>query len=343
MPNIVVLVTIAAALAYNFMNGFHDTANAIATSVLTRALSISQAIIYAAGLNFLGALVSAKVAMTIGKGIVAPGTTNEVVVLAALLGGMIWLLITWYLGLPTSSSHTLIGGIVGAVIADHTTNMAAPGQFGFVSQYGTLNPAGLERILIALFASPVIGVIAGTLFMVLLLHIFGHIAPTKLNRHFKRLQVVSAGFMAFSHGSNDAQQVMGVIALSLFTSGFYTGDFYIPLWVKIASAIAMGLGTAFGGWRIIKTIGRNVVELKPIHGFAAETASAGVIQIATHLGLPVSTTHVIASAIMGVGLSRRVSAVKWGVVTQILGAWVMTIPVSMVFGALAYWILRHFI
>jgi len=335
MPSLVA-ITVAAALVFNFINGFHDTANAIATSVLTRALSITQAVFFAAGLNFLGAIVSIKVATTIGKGIVDPADTTNTVVLAALVGGICWLLITWYLGLPTSCSHTLIGGIVGAVMADHITVQAGAGTLGWTVNYGVLQFAGLKKIVLALLLSPIFGIVIGVVLMILLLRIFGHCAPGLLNRYFRRFQILSAGFMAFSHGSNDAQQIMGIITLTLVSSGVL-GTFVIPFWVKLASAAAIALGTAVGGWRIIKTVGRKVMALKPIHGFAAETAAASVIQVATHLGAPVSTTHVISTAIMGVGLSRRLSAVRWGVVSQIVAAWIVTLPVSMLFGALAYW------
>ncbi len=337
-----VWVTVAVALTFDFMNGFHDTANAIATSVLTRALSIRQAIVFASGLNFLGAVVSVRVAATIGKGIVDPADTSHTVVLAALLGGITWLLITWYLGLPTSCSHALVGGVIGAVLADHTTLQAGGGMLGWGVNYGVLQYAGLTKIFVSLLLSPIFGVIVGVALMITLLHIFGHCAPAALNRHFKRFQIMSAGFMAFSHGSNDAQQVMGIITLTLVASGAL-GTFIVPFWVKVCSATAMALGTAAGGWRIIKTVGRKVMELKPIHGFAAETAAASVIQFATHFGAPVSTTHVISTAIMGVGLSHRLTAVRWGVVGQIVGAWILTLPMSMFFGALAHWIIHNWL
>jgi inorganic phosphate transporter, PiT family len=332
-------ITVATALLFAFMNGFHDTANAIATSVLTRALSIRQAIVFASGLNFLGALVSIKVATTIGKGIVDPSNTTNTVVLSALIGGIAWLFITWYFGLPTSCSHALVGGVVGAVLADHTTLHTATGTLGWTLNYGVLQVAGLEKILMALLLSPIFGVVFALILMIALLHVFGRCAPSLLNRHFRRLQVMSAGFMAFSHGSNDAQQVMGVITLTLVSSGIL-GTFAVPLWVKVISATAMALGTAVGGWRIIKTVGRKVMELKPIHGFAAETAAASVIQLATHFGAPVSTTHVISTAIMGVGMSHRLTAVRWGVVGQIVGAWILTMPMAMLFAALTYWLIH---
>ncbi len=335
--------TVVTALVFDFINGFHDTANAIATSVLTRALSITQAIVLASGLNFLGAMVSVGVATTIGKGIIDPRDTTHSVVLAALFGAITWNLITWRLGLPSSSSHALIGGVIGAVAADHTTIQAGAGAFGWHFEYGVFNLAGLEKIFLALLLSPIFGMIAAVALMIALLHVFGHFAPSTLNRHFKRFQVMSASFMAFSHGSNDAQKSMGIITLALFASGVYSGEFLVPTWVKLACATAMALGTAVGGWRIIKTVGRKVMELKPIHGFAAETAAAVVIQTATHVGAPVSTTHVISSSIMGVGVSHRLTAVRWGVVGQIILAWILTLPFCYLFGALAYWVIHNWL
>ena len=332
-------LTVATALVFDFINGFHDTANAIATSVLTRALSITQAIFLASGLNFLGALVSVSVATTIGKGIVDPADTTHSVVLAALLGAILWNLITWRLGLPSSSSHALIGGLIGAVAADYTTVQAGAGTLGWRFDYGVFNFAGLEKIFLALLLSPILGMFTGVVLMILLLHIFGRCAPATLNRYFKRLQIMSASFMAFSHGSNDAQKSMGIITLALVAGGVLP-ELVVPTWVKLSCATAMALGTAVGGWRIIKTVGRKVMELKPIHGFAAETAAALVIQGATHVGAPVSTTHVISSSIMGVGLSHRLTAVRWGVVGQILLAWILTLPLCYLFGATAYWIIH---
>ena len=338
MADLSLALTIAGALAFSFIMGFHDAANAIATSVLTRALSIRNAIIMAAGLNLLGGLVNVAVAATIGKGVVRSEFINPNVVLAALLGAIIWNLITWRLGLPSSSTHAIVGGVVGAAAARGTALGVANGYLYWQFPYHMYQAAGLVKILLALIISPLAGLIVAWLFMVLLYHLFGKVAASKLNRPFRRLQVLSAGYMAFSHGSNDAQNSMGMITMALVASG-YLSSFVVPVWVKVICAAFMAFGTAAGGWRIIKTVGRKVMELQPIHGFAAETAAATVIQLCTHLGAPISTTHVISSAIMGVGVSRRLSAVRWGVVGTILGAWVMTLPMAALMAAIAYGLL----
>ena len=338
MPEFTILAVVAAALLFDFVNGFHDTANAIATSVLTRALSIPMAILMAAGLNFLGALVGTHVATTIGRGIVDPKAVTAEVVLAALLGAVTWNTITWYYGLPSSSSHALIGGLVGAVSAANTTILAQGGSFSYSWHYSEFNAAGLGKIGAALVISPVAGLLLGFWLMIMLMWVFRHARPARLNAWFRRLQVLSAGFMAFSHGGNDAQKTMGIITMALVSAGLL-GSFEVPVWVKIACAATMALGTAVGGWRIIKTIGRNLLALAPIHGFAAETSGALVIQAATHLGLPISTTHVISSSIMGVGASRRLTAVRWKVAGQIIGAWILTLPLCMLLGAVAYWVI----
>jgi PiT family inorganic phosphate transporter len=316
-----VAIVVVFAVAFDFINGFHDTANAIATSVLTRALTIPYAILMAAGLNFLGALVSHQVAKTIGGGIVDPRVVqNQLIVVGALMGAITWNLITWYLGLPSSSSHALIGGLIGSVI-------------GFGRSDG-LNLVGLKKIFTALVISPGLGLAVGFLLMIALMWVFRHLPNHRLNRHFRRFQVVSAGFMAFSHGANDAQKSMGIITLALVM--VHPGMSLVPpAWVMLSCATAMALGTAFGGWRIIKTVGRKVMRLLPIHGFAAETSAAAVIQVATHFGAPVSTTHVISSAIMGVGSSRRISGVRWKVAGQIVLAWILTLPLCGLLGYLS--------
>lgn len=311
-------LVIAAALVFDFINGFHDTANAIATCISTRALSIRSAILMAAGLNFAGAMISTKVATTIGKGIVDPANVTQMVVLAGIFGAIIWDLITWYYGLPSSSSHAIIGGIVGAVIAH--------------AGISALHGAGLKKIILALVLSPIIGVATGFLFMVIMMWSFRNKAPHGLNKVFRKLQIVSAAFMAFSHGTADAQKSMGVITLALVSFGCIA-TFHVPTWVMVACAVAMALGTAVGGWRIIKTVGRDFVKLQPVHGFCVETASAGVILGASAIGMPTSTTHVITSAILGVGLSKRLSAVNWQIAYRIVWAWVLTIPAS---AAIAY-------
>jgi len=322
------VLVIIAALAFDYINGFHDTANAIATCVSTRALTVKSAIFMAAILNFAGAMVSTKVAATIGKGIVDKDHVTQMVVLSGILGAIIWDIITWYYGLPSSSSHAIIGGLIGGVMA-HAGAAA-------------LHWAGLKKIVLALLISPVIGTVIGFIFMVIIYWVFRKKAPSGLNKGFKRLQIVSAAFMAFSHGTADAQKSMGVITMALLSYGVIP-SFDVPTWVKIACAVAMGIGTAAGGWRIIKTVGHDFVKLQPVHGFCVETASAGVILGAASLGMPVSTTHVITSTILGVGLSKRLSAVNWTVAQRILIAWVLTIPASAIVAFASYLLLSPFL
>lgn len=324
---LVALVTVAA-LAFDFINGFHDTANAIATCISTRALSIRNAILMAAGLNFVGALISTHVATTIGKGIVDPSQVTQVVVLAALAGAIFWDLLTWHYGIPSSSSHAIIGGLIGAVIADRGA--------------GVLKWEGVTKILAAIVLSPVAGTVVAFLIMVAIFWLFRKHHPSPLNRGFRRLQILSAAFMAFSHGSNDAQKSMGVITLSLASYGAIQ-TFHIPIWVILSCAASMAAGTAMGGWRIIKTVGTDFVKLSPVHGFCAETSSAGVILTASAMGIPISTTHVITSAILGVGLSEGHRKVNWTVGVRIVWAWVLTIPASAAAGYFAYDILRPFV
>ena len=319
---VLLLIVFALAVAFDYVNGFHDTANAIATSVSTRALRADHAILMSATANFLGALTGTAVAKTISSGIATTpdGPPGQIIVAAALVGAITWNLITWRLGVPSSSSHALIGGLIGSVVA--------------ASGAGALKMDGiLNKVVVPLVASPIIGITLGFLLMVVLLNVFRRMHPRKLNDRFRRLQVVSAAFMAFSHGSNDAQKTMGVMTLALISAGILPHDAKIPLWVILLAATAISLGTAGGGWRIIKTMGQRVVKLDPVHGFAAETTAATVILTASSLGMPVSTTHVISSAIMGVGSSDRLSAVRWGVAGNIITAWILTIPAS---GAVAW-------
>lgn len=341
MPEGFLIAVVFAALAFDFINGFHDTANAIATSVLTKALTIPLAILMAAGLNFVGALVSHKVAHTIGAEIVDPAAITHGVVLAALAGAIAWNLITWYYGLPSSSSHALFGGIIGAAAVSQFGWSNDGGIVGLSLNYGVYRASGFEKTLLGLVLSPLAGYIGGFFLMVLLMWIFRRAAPARVNHWFRYLQVGSAGVMAFSHGANDAQKSMGVITMALLASGVIT-EFQIPLWVKLSCAAAMALGTSVGGWRIIRTIGRNVAELKFIHGFAAETAAASVILTATAMGAPISTTHVISSSIMGVGSSRRLSSVRWKIAGNIVTAWVFTIPAAAILSMVAYWIMGWF-
>ena len=323
------LAVLGLAVLFDYINGFHDTANSIATSVSTRALRPEQAILMSATANFVGALTGTAVAKTIASGIAMTpeGDAGQVVVAAALVGAITWNLITWRLGIPSSSSHALIGGLIGAVIA-------AVGP-------AALLPKGIvERVLFPLVLSPVLGVVIGFTLMVVLFNVFRHARPRKLNERFRRLQVVSAAFMAFSHGSNDAQKTMGIITLALVAGGIIPEPI-VPLWVIILAATAISLGTAAGGWRIIRTMGQRVVKLDPVHGFAAETTAATIILSASSIGVPVSTTHVISSAIMGVGASDRFSAVRWGVAGNIIVAWVLTIPASAIVAWLAWEVLSR--
>jgi PiT family inorganic phosphate transporter len=312
-----VITVILAALIFDFINGFHDTANAIATVVSTGVLPLRTAIYLAAVLNFVGALTGTAVASTIGKGIITPETITLLVMLAALIGAIFWNLFTWYFGIPSSSSHAMVGGLIGAGWAH--------------SGISSVQGPGLMKILFSLVLSPLIGMLVAFVFMLILFWVFRKAAPVGVSVLFRRLQMASAGFMALSHGSNDAQKTMGVITMALVAYGALemTGPkLVVPTWVILSSAAAMGLGTAAGGVRIIKTLGTKIIDLKPVHGFAAETAAASVIFTASHLGLPVSTTHCISGAILGVGASQSVSAVRWGITVRILYAWVLTIPIS---------------
>ena len=316
------LIVVALAVVFDYINGFHDTANAIATSVATRALRPQYAVLMAAAFNFIGAFAGTAVAKTIGSGLVNDESTTPTIVAAALLGAIAWNLITWLRGLPSSSSHALIGGLLGATIIAAGTS--------------ALNTQGIiNKVLIPMVTSPLIGFGGGFLLMVALFWIFRKAARKPLARRFRHLQVISAGYMAFAHGSNDAQKTMGIVTLALFSAGVIP-SVEVPLWVIVVAATAISLGTAIGGWRIMKTMGQRVVELEPIHGFAAETTGATVLLGTAYLGMPVSTTHVISSAIMGVGTSKGPRGVRWGVAGNILVAWVVTIPVTMALGALAW-------
>ena len=327
--SLLLIVVVVVAVVFDYINGFHDTANAIATSVSTRALRPSHAIIMSATANFVGALTGTAVAKTIASGIATTpsGDAGQIIVVAALLGAIAWNLLTWRLGIPSSSSHALIGGLIGAVIA--------------ASGVGALNGPGIyDKVLFPLVASPILGILIGFTAMVALLNIFKRAHPKRINDRFRRLQVLSAAYMAFSHGSNDAQKTMGIITLALVAGGVLAEP-NVPLWVIFVAASAISLGTAVGGWRIIRTMGQRVVKLDPVHGFAAETTAASIIIGASHFGMPVSTTHVISSAIMGVGASDRFSAVRWGVAGNIVIAWVLTIPASGIVAWLAWEVLSR--
>lgn len=323
----VLILIIALGLGFDFINGFHDTANAIATSVATRVLTPGQAVGMAAVLNVVGALTGTAVATTVGKGIIAPEIATQQLVIAALLSAIGWNLITWWWGIPSSSSHALVFSIVGAGVASAGSD--------------AIEVKGVTKVLKGMVNSPLLGFIGAFALLMVLLWIFAKQRPHLVQRIFGRLQILSAAFMAYSHGGNDAQKTMGVITLALGSYYGWSGsEWHVPLWVILSAATAMGLGTAIGGWRIVRTMGLKVVELRPIDGFAAETAAATVIEIASRLGIPVSTTHVISSAILGVGATRRASAVRWGIAGRIVTAWVVTIPVCVTFGWAIYHVLR---
>lgn len=317
-----VWLVVLLALAFDYINGFHDTANAIATSVSTRAISPKKAVMMTAVLNFVGALVSTGVAKTIGGDLVmSANLINAEVISAALLGAIIWNLVTWWYGIPSSSSHALIGGVIGAV-------MVAVG-------HEALNFNGIGKVFLSLVLSPIIAMILGYIIMHILLFLFGSFSPIALNDRFRNMQLLSATLMAFSHGSNDAQKAMGIITLTLLSGG-YIDTLDVPTWVKVACASAMALGTAAGGWRIISTMGTKIFKLESINGFAADLNSAITIFTATFLHLPVSTTHVVSGSIMGVGTAKRVKAVNWGVARSMVLAWFVTIPLSAIMSGIAY-------
>ena len=323
---VLLVIIVFAALLFDYTNGFHDTANSIATSVSTRALSPRTAVIMAALLNLIGALIYTDVAKTVGAGLVETDLVTLPLVLAALIGAIAWNFATWHYGIPSSSSHALVGGLVGAMLAAAGVS-------------GVLWDGVVTKVILPMFVSPLLGLVFAWFLMVGLTWLVHRWPPSPVNRWFRILQPISAGFMAFSHGSNDAQKTMGIITLALFASGEIT-VFEIPLWVKIACAVTMAIGTYSGGWRIIHTLGSKVIKLDPIHGFAAETSAASVIQLATHFGIPVSTTHTITSSILGVGSTQRLSAVRWGVAGNIVTAWFLTLPSAGLIAAVAYLLLN---
>ena len=323
MPDLsgMLLVVVVLAYLFDFSNGWHDSANAIATVVSTRVLSPLVAVLMAAVLNVAGAFMSTEVAKMVGQGIVDPSAVSQLVVASALSGAILWNLVTLWLGLPSSSSHALIGGLVGSGL-DHG------GQ-------EVVKLSGLRKVLEAMILSPFFGFLMAFLLMVLISWVFFRTQRGVATKLFSRLQIVSAGFMAFSHGANDAQKAMGIITLALLSAGLIpTAE--VPMWVIVSCALAMGLGTAMGGWKIIRTLGMRVVKLEPVHGFAAETGAAVVLMTTAQIGLPVSTTHTITSSVMGVGAVKRLSAVRWGVTARILYAWVFTLPSSALLAALIY-------
>ena len=324
-----IVLLVAVALVFDFINGFHDAANSIATVVSTRVLSPRLAVLWAAFFNFVAFLFfGLHVAGTIGKGIVDPASVDIYVVLAALVGAIAWDLITWWAGIPSSSSHALIGGLAGAALLKAGS--------------GVLDAVGLTKVGVSIVLSPLLGLVLGLVLMNGVFLAFRHFTPARIDRWFRRGQLLSAALYSLGHGGNDAQKTMGIIAVLLFSTGFLDAGrgFYVPLWVVLACQAAMALGTLFGGWRIVKTMGMKITKLKPVGGFCAETGGAATLFAATALGVPVSTTHTITGAIVGVGATTKLSAVRWGVAGRIVWAWVLTIPAAGLISAACYALVR---
>ncbi len=325
----VVVALVAVALAFDFMNGFHDAANSIATVVSTRVLKPYQAVMMAAFFNFAALFVfHLSVATTVGRGIVDQGIVDHYLVFGALVGAIAWNFVTWYYGIPSSSSHALIGGLVGAAVAKAGTSV--------------LVPAGILKTCAFILISPLMGMLFGALLMLLVSWLFVRSTPSRVDRWFRRLQLVSASLYSLGHGGNDAQKTIGIIWMLLIASGYLGATDPVPKWVVIACYVMIALGTAFGGWRIVKTMGQRITKLRPVGGFCAETGGAAMLFFATVLGIPVSTTHTITGAIVGVGSAQSTSAVRWGVAGNIVWAWVLTIPCSAFIAAIAWWLGRQF-
>ena len=322
----IVVMLVVLAIAFDFMNGFHDAANSIATVVSTGVLRPVHAVVFAAFFNFIAIFIfHLSVAATVGKGIVQPGVVDTHVVFGALVGAISWNLLTWYYGIPSSSSHALIGGIVGAVIAK--------------AGVGQLIASGIVKTVAFIYVSPFLGYLLGSLMMVAVAWLFRRTRPGRVDKWFRRLQLVSAGAYSLGHGGNDAQKTIGIIWMLLIATGYTAAsDAAPPLWVIVSCYVAIAVGTMFGGWRIVKTMGQKITKLKPVGGFCAETGGALTLFIATGLGIPVSTTHTITGAIVGVGSTQRASAVRWGVAGNIVWAWILTIPASALVAALGYWV-----
>jgi PiT family inorganic phosphate transporter len=326
----VLVLLIFVALAFDFMNGFHDAANSIATVVSTRVLKPHQAVLLAATFNFAALFVfHLKVATTVGKGIIDPGIIDHYVVFGALAGAIAWNLITWYYGIPSSSSHALIGGLIGAALAK-------AGAWALV-------PSGIFKTVAFIFISPVVGFVFGAALVIMVSRLVIRATPRRVDRWFRRLQLISASLYSLGHGGNDAQKTAGIIWMLLIAAGSLGASEPIPLWVVSACYITIALGTAFGGWRIVKTMGQRITKLKPVGGFCAETGGAMMLFLATALGIPVSTTHTITGAIVGVGSARKFSAVRWGIAGDIVWAWILTIPCSAFIAAVAWWVAWHFL
>lgn len=324
-----IILIIVLAFIFDFVNGFHDSANSIATVVATRVLSPRTAVMMAAFFNFIAfAVFGVAVAVTIAKGIVDPNTVDKSVIFAALIGATMWDLITWRLALPTSSSHALIGGFVGAAFVKGGVKV--------------LILPGIQKIVLFMFISPILGLALAFILMVIVSRIFYKAKASKANFAFRKLQLVSSAFYSLSHGTNDAQKTMGVVAVLLFSGGYLGDKLYVPLWVVLMAHSAIALGTLFGGWRIVKTMGKRMAHLRPVHGFSAETASGLVLFGAAHFGIPVSTTHAISGSILGVGIAQRSTGVRWILARKIVGAWMLTIPASAAIAAMAYLLVSLF-
>ncbi len=322
-----VVVLVLVALAFDFMNGFHDAANSIATVVSTRVLTPYQAVLMAAFFNFLAVFVfHLSVATTIGRGIIDQGVVDHYLVFGALVGAISWNILTWYYGIPSSSSHALIGGLVGAAVAKAGT--------------WALIPAGILKVVAFIFVAPLLGMLLGALLMLAISWIFVKSTPSKVDRWFRRLQLISASLYSLGHGGNDAQKTIGIIWMLLIGAGYLGTHDPVPMWVIVACYVAIALGTAFGGWRIVKTMGQRITKLKPVGGCCAETGGAIMLFVATGLGIPVSTTHTITGAIIGVGSAQSPGAVRWGVAGNILWAWILTIPCSAFIAGLAWYLGR---
>ena len=319
---------VIVALAFDFMNGFHDAANSIATVVSTRVLKPYQAVVIAAFFNFLAVFIfHLSVAATVGKGIIEQGIVDHYVVLGALIGAISWNIITWYYGIPSSSSHALIGGLVGAGVAKAGTS--------------ALMPAGILKTVAFIFISPFMGFLIGSLLFLLISWLFVRSTPSRVDRIFRRLQLVSSSLYSLGHGGNDAQKTVGIIWMLLIAGGYTAKDGGVPNWVVIACYVTIGLGTMFGGWRIVKTMGQRITKIRPVGGFCAELSGSITLFLATALGIPVSTTHTITGSIVGVGSTQAVSAVRWGLAGNIVWAWVLTIPCSAFIAGVSWWLARH--
>ena len=325
---LVVGFLILVALAFDFMNGFHDAANSVATIVSTRVLTPRQAVLWAAFFNFVAAFgFGVNVASTVGKGIIDPSAVSNTVVFSGLAAAIIWDVLTWLYGLPTSSSHALIAGFAGAGIA-----AAGP---------GVVVVGGLTKVVLFVFISPALGLILGLVFMTVVTFLVRHSTPARVDTTFRRVQLVSAAFYSLGHGTNDAQKTMGIITVLLFTSGYLGSTFYVPIWVILSCHLAIALGTTFGGWRIVKTMGMKITKLRPYGGACAEIAAAVSLFVTQHRGVPVSTTHTIMGAIVGVGTAQRFSAVRWGIARRVVWAWILTIPMSALVGAACYGVIAY--